>query len=147
MELLNKVENHGSMPDHKLELKKGYIVLLLRNIITGNRYCNDTRYVVDGMSTEHNLLYPRVAGGPFKRRRLCLPRIPCKSGECARKTSDSRQRLTIFTIAWVSLPAYENIIRGDIAKIQGTSLIVCQPSSMCCIYVRVHVHSRDGAYV
>ena len=56
-------------------------MMLLRNINTAQGHCNGTRYIVDGMSTQHNVLYLRVACGPYKGRRLCLPRIPCEPGD------------------------------------------------------------------
>ena len=50
VELLNSIEVGSPLPDHEIALKKGFIVMLLRNIkpYTGNN--NGTRYVVDNMT-------------------------------------------------------------------------------------------------
>ena len=60
-------------------LKKGYIVMLLRNIRPLDGHCNGTRYIVDKMT--NSLLFLRVAVGAHKGAKLLLPRMPCGPGD------------------------------------------------------------------
>lgn len=72
-EFLNTIED-ATVPAHKLRLKIGCIVLLLRNLDTTRGLCNGTRLRVDGF-------YPRmlkvtiVSEGAFYGQQVLLPRI------------------------------------------------------------------------
>ncbi len=54
-ELLNPIEVGASLPDHEIALKKGFIVMLLRNIKPSSGHVNGTRYVVDNLT--YHLLF------------------------------------------------------------------------------------------
>ena len=54
-ELLNSMEVGPSLPDHEMSLKKGFIVVLLRNIEPSSGHVNGTRYVDESMTP--NLLF------------------------------------------------------------------------------------------
>ena len=69
----------SALPDHKLKLKKGFIVMLLRNLDPTAGHVNGARYVIENMT--HNLLFLRVATGPHEGNILCLPRMPCGPGD------------------------------------------------------------------
>ena len=78
-ELLNRLSAGSAMPDHILLLKKGFIVMLLRNICPEEGHSNGTRYVVTGMT--NNLLFLKVATGQYKGKLLTLPRVECSPGD------------------------------------------------------------------
>ena len=50
VELLNSIEVDASLPGLEIALKKGLIVMLLRNIKLSSGHVNGTRYVVDNMT-------------------------------------------------------------------------------------------------
>ena len=50
-ELLNSIEVGASLSDHEIALKKGFIVMLLRNIKPSAGHANGTRYVVENMTS------------------------------------------------------------------------------------------------
>ncbi len=67
------------MPDHCLNLKKGYIAMLLRNLRPNKGHVNGARYVVEG--TTNNVLHLRSVIGAFRGERLALPRVKCRLGD------------------------------------------------------------------
>ncbi|CDF40520.1 ATP dependant DNA helicase [Chondrus crispus] len=79
VELLNTPTAGSSLPDHQLKLKKGFVVMLLRNLNPNDGHVNGARHLVDGMS--NSLLCLRVATGSHLGKPLCLPRMPCGPGD------------------------------------------------------------------
>lgn len=61
VELLNSMEGDSSLPDHEIELKKGFLVMLLRNICPDRGHVNGARYVVVDMTD--NLLFLKSVSG------------------------------------------------------------------------------------
>lgn len=79
-EFLNSLES-GGLPSHKLHLRPGALVILLRNCAPRKGLCNGTYLVVQALSSK--LLTVRIVTGPFKGELEHIPRICCKSiGEC-----------------------------------------------------------------
>ncbi|CDF77379.1 unnamed protein product [Chondrus crispus] len=78
-EMLNTLTAGSALPDHKLKLKKGFIVMLLRNLDPATGHVNGARYVIENMT--NNLLFLRVTTGSHQGNRLCLPRMPCGPGD------------------------------------------------------------------
>ena len=78
-ELLNRLSAGAAMPDHNLLLKKGFIVMLLRNMYPQDGHANGTRYVVTGMT--NNVLFLKIASGQYKGQVLTLPRVKCSPGD------------------------------------------------------------------
>ena len=74
-ELLNSIDTGSSLPDHEIKLKKGFIVMLLRNVTQKSGHVNGTRYLVVNMA-EH-LLFFRAVSPTSKGNSLVLPRINC----------------------------------------------------------------------
>jgi len=72
IEFLNSIQLSG-MPAHKLKLKDGTIVMLLRNLNTKKGLCNGTRLVVENMKT--NVIKARVLTGSAKGEKVLIPRI------------------------------------------------------------------------
>ena len=79
MELLNTLTAGSALPDHKLKLKKGFIVMLLRNLDPTAGHVNGARYVIENMT--NNLLFLRLTTGSHEGNRLCFARMPCAPGE------------------------------------------------------------------
>ena len=78
-ELLNSIGARASLPDHEIALKKGFIVVLLRNIKPSSGHVNGTRYFVENMT--FNLLFLTSVSGSKKGVRLVLPRMNCTVGK------------------------------------------------------------------
>ncbi|KAL0381182.1 UNVERIFIED_CONTAM: hypothetical protein Sangu_0182500 [Sesamum angustifolium] len=78
-EFLNSI-SPGNLPPHKLVLKKGSPIMLLRNIDPKIGLCNGTRLICRRFG--RNLIEAEILAGQFKRMRVFLPRIPLKSRRC-----------------------------------------------------------------
>ena len=74
-ELLNSLTAGSSMPDHCIRLKKGFIVMLLRNLRPAQGHVNGTRYVVENFT--NNLLFLRAVSGAHRGSRIVIPRMNC----------------------------------------------------------------------
>ncbi|UYV67627.1 hypothetical protein LAZ67_5001401 [Cordylochernes scorpioides] len=71
-EFLNSLELSGT-PSHKIVLKVGVPVILIRNI-DPPRLCNGTRLCITQMGT--NVLQARILTGSFRGEEVLIPRIP-----------------------------------------------------------------------
>ncbi|EFO97109.1 hypothetical protein CRE_30483 [Caenorhabditis remanei] len=71
-EFLNKMTPSG-MPPHELRLKKGAIVMLLRNLDVKNSLCNGTRFVVVEMGDR--VLQCKFVSGARQGQTVLIPRI------------------------------------------------------------------------
>ncbi|KAL0458608.1 UNVERIFIED_CONTAM: hypothetical protein Slati_0488000, partial [Sesamum latifolium] len=80
-EFLNSI-SPGNLPPHKLILKKGSPIMLLRNIDPKIGLCNGTRIICRRFG--RNLIEAEILAGQFKGMRVFLPRIPLKSAEYAK---------------------------------------------------------------
>ncbi|VDP29728.1 unnamed protein product [Heligmosomoides polygyrus] len=75
---LNKMTLTG-MPPHVLNLKVGYMVMLLRNLDVANGLCNGTRLIV--RSIVRRVLVCEHTVGSRKGSQVLLPRIDCYSSQ------------------------------------------------------------------
>ena len=64
-----------ALPNHRLKLKRGFIVMLLRHLDPTAGHVNSARNVIENMT--NNLLFLRVTTRSRDGSRLCLPRMPC----------------------------------------------------------------------
>lgn len=48
-EFLNSIEYSG-LPQHHLHLKKGAVILLMRNLDVKNSHCNGSRYIIEDIT-------------------------------------------------------------------------------------------------
>ncbi len=60
-ELFNSLNGGSSLPDHRIQLKKVFMVMLLRNLCPQKGHVNVARYIVKHMSS--NRLHLKVAVG------------------------------------------------------------------------------------
>jgi len=72
-EFLNTLEVSG-MPPHRLILKIGCPIMLLRNFDPSNGHCNGSRYVVTHL--HDHVIEAALATGAHAGKRLFIPRIP-----------------------------------------------------------------------
>nr|XP_043633520.1 ATP-dependent DNA helicase PIF1-like [Erigeron canadensis] len=73
VEFLNSLSVAG-LPPHRLRLKIGCPVILLRNIDPSNGLCNGTRLICKGF--QRNVIDAEIAAGQHAGKRVFLPRIP-----------------------------------------------------------------------
>ena len=78
LEFLNKQQPSG-MPPHKLVLKRGALVMLLRNIDPENGLLNGTRLIIDEL--HNNFIVGTIATGSKKGNRAIIPRIDMAPSE------------------------------------------------------------------
>ncbi|PAA80832.1 hypothetical protein BOX15_Mlig019542g1 [Macrostomum lignano] len=74
-ELLNRLDPSG-LPHHRLELKAGMPVMMMRNI-DPPLLCNGTRLLLRDL--RDNVLLAEIACGQFRGREVFIPRIPLES--------------------------------------------------------------------
>ena len=80
VELLNTLDGgSSSFPDSLLRLKKGCIIMLLRNLDPFDGHCNGTRYVVRNLN--RHTIQAEVANGAYKGRMLLIPRLKFNTSE------------------------------------------------------------------
>jgi len=72
-EYLNSLTLSG-LPPHKLNIKVGAPVMLLRNIDPARGHCNGTRYIVCQISQQY--ITGQIACGEYSGNVLLIPRIP-----------------------------------------------------------------------
>lgn len=72
VEFLNSV-NASGMPPHKLKLKIGSVIMLLRNLNTKQGLCNGTRLFVTAL--KNNLIEAEVLTGSSEGNKVLIPRI------------------------------------------------------------------------
>ena len=72
IEFLNSLTPSG-MPSHKLKLKVGAIIMLLRNLNSHRGFCNGTRFKV--LSLSENLINAEIISGPRAGQQMFLPKI------------------------------------------------------------------------
>ncbi|ELQ73964.1 DNA helicase, Helitron [Trachipleistophora hominis] len=61
------------MPPHKLVLKRGALIMLLRNLDPANGLLNGTRLIVDELY--NNFIIATIVTGTKKGNRVIIPRI------------------------------------------------------------------------
>ncbi len=76
MEYLNSIVVN-SLPLHKLKLKVGSPIILLRNINPTKGLCNGTRLIVKHLG--NYVIEAEILGGKFAGQTTFIPRIPCSS--------------------------------------------------------------------
>ena len=91
-EFINGI-NSGGIPLHKLELKKGVPVMLLRNLSPGEGLCNGTRLVVTRLG--QHILEARIIGGQYAGNIALIPRIMLSSSDLELPFKLSRRQFPV----------------------------------------------------
>ena len=73
IEYLNSLDPPG-LPAHRLFIKPGMPLMLMRNLNPKKGLCNRTRLIFDKVH-RNNLLECSIAGGEFNKRKVLIPRI------------------------------------------------------------------------
>jgi ATP-dependent DNA helicase PIF1 len=76
IEYLNTLSPNG-LPNHRLFLKQGMPLMLMRNLNPKMGLCNGTRLIFNKVLNKH-LLDCTIVGGEHKGRRVLIPRITLK---------------------------------------------------------------------
>ena len=80
VELLNTLDGGGpAFPAHKITLKKGCIIMLIRNLDPSEGHCNGTRYVVRNLN--RHTIEADIATGAYKGKKLLIPRLKFNSDD------------------------------------------------------------------
>ena len=74
---LNKI-NASGIPPHRLALKVGACIILIRNLSISDGHCNGTRCIIVHLSK--HIIKARDLGGGFNTE-IIIPRIPMLSKE------------------------------------------------------------------
>ncbi|XP_022042288.1 ATP-dependent DNA helicase PIF1-like [Helianthus annuus] len=78
VEFLNSL-NVSGLPPHKLRIKIGCSIILLRNIDPSHGLCNGTRLICKGFM--RNVIDAEIAVGQHAGKRVFMPRIPLALSE------------------------------------------------------------------
>ncbi|KAL0301815.1 UNVERIFIED_CONTAM: hypothetical protein Sradi_6458300 [Sesamum radiatum] len=119
----------GSLPPHKLTLKRRSSIMLFRNIDPKIGLCNGTRLICHQF--DRNIIEAEILAGQFKGMRAFLPRIPLKSAKDANIPFDMTRR---------QFPVRESFAL-TINKSQGQTI------HNVGIYLGSHVFSHGQLYV
>ena len=126
-EYLNSLILSG-LPPHELHLRRGAIVILIRNLNRDRGICNGCRCLVLGMSIR--MLDVRILSGPSKGERLLLPRMRLDSSAQELPFTLRRRQFPI-RLAWAM----------SIHKAQGQTL------TRCGVYLPDPVFTHGQLYV
>ena len=78
VEFLNTLCPSG-MPPHKLSLKVGCPIMLMRNLEPSKGHCNGSKYYVTKL--HDNIIEAEVAQGAYQGNKIFIPRIPIKPSD------------------------------------------------------------------
>jgi len=134
LEFLNSI-TAGSLPQHKLELKKGCIVLLLRNLNPREGLANGTRVIV--LNMYNHLVEVQIVGGPHAGKVALIPRITNNCEDDLPFTLQRRQfplKLAFaMTINKSEVPGSDAAQRGSLPSVSG----VCAHGQLYTAFSRV----------
>ena len=115
VEYVNTLEPTG-LPTHKLQLKKGVPIMLIRNLDPSNGLCNGTRMIFDHMSPNKRVMFCKLKDEVTGRFNLvAIPRIVLRPKEKEYSFEWSRLQFAV-TEAFVTTL---NKAQGDTLKMVG----------------------------
>lgn len=124
VEFINRI-NVSGIPPHRLALKKGACIILIRNLNVMRGHCNGTRYLINEL-TPRLIVAKRLSDGEI----LLIPRIPMISKDSAFPVEFKRTQFPVLGAYYLS-----------INRAQGQSL------EKTGIYLETSVFSHGHLYV
>ena len=119
-DFLNRV-NASGIPPHRLALKVGACIILIRNLSVKDGHCNGTRYIILHM-TRHLIKARKLGGGPNSE--ILIPRIPMISKDTDFPVPFKRLQFPVLGAYYLTL----NRAQGQTLKRAGLYL----PTSVFC---------------
>ena len=123
-EFLNSLTPEG-LPEHKLCLRRGAVIIVLRNLDKDRGICNGCRGIVCHATAR--ILDMRVITGPAKGSRVLLPRIPFRTSPGSLPFVMRRRQFPV-RLAWAM----------SVHKAQGQTLKRCG----VCLHTPVFAHGQ-----
>lgn len=97
VDYLNKISVSG-IPPHRLALKKGACIILIRNLNVRRAHCNGTRYLIDNL-TPRLIVAKRLSDGEV----LLIPRIPMISKDSSFPADFKRTQFPVLGAYYLSI--------------------------------------------
>ena len=97
VEYLNKI-NVSGIPPHRLALKKGACIILIRNLNVSRGHCNGTRYLISDL-TPRLIVAKRLSDGEI----LLIPRIPMISKDSSFPADFKRLQFPVLGAYYLSI--------------------------------------------
>ena len=119
-EHLNRI-NVSGIPPHRLALKKGACIILIKNLDIRNDHCNGTRYIIEGL-TKNLIKARKLSGGPNST--IVIPKIPNIANDSAFPVPFKRIQFPVL------LAYYLTINRAQGQTLQRAGLYL--PKSVFC---------------
>ena len=96
-DVLNRTNTSG-IPPHRLALKKGACIILIKNLNVKKGHCNGTRYIIEDLTTRI-ILARRLSDG----EQYMIPRIPMISRESDFPVSFKRVQFPVLICYYLSI--------------------------------------------
>ena len=113
-DFLNKINASGISP-HRLALKVGACIILIRNLSLTYGHCNGTRYIIEQL-TDNLIKARKLDGGP--NLVIIIPRIPMISNETSFPVPFKRTQFPVLGAYYITL----NRAQGQTLKFAGVHL-------------------------
>ena len=113
-DFLNKINASGISP-HRLALKVGACIILIRNLSLIYGYSNGTRYIIEQL-TDNLIKARKLDGGP--NLVIVIPRIPMISNETSFPVPFKRTQFPVLGAYYITL----NRAQGQTLKFAGVHL-------------------------
>ncbi len=111
-EVLNKI-NVSGIPPHRLALKIGACIILIKNMNVKEQHCNGTRYIISNM-TSRLIVAKRLTDGA----QLLIPRIPNVSNDSNFPIPFKRMQFPVLIAYYLTV----NRAQGQSLKLSGLYL-------------------------
>ena len=92
--------NVSGIPPHRLALKVGALIILIKNLHVGNGHCNGTRYIIVQL-TENLIKAENVSGG--RNSTILIPRIPMISNDSGYPVPFKRVQFPVLAAYYLTI--------------------------------------------
>ncbi len=107
----------NGLPLHKLKLKVGSPIILLRNLNPTRGLCNGTRLIIKHLG--NSIIEAEILGGKFSGESTFIPRIPCSSRNSGLPFEMRRKQFPVSLAYSMTI----NKAQGQTLKFVGVNLI------------------------